>query len=289
MKQLKIYLFLAIGLLTIAGCQKDEIEIFDVTSPGLVFPGAGDARDYKGYNSGDKTYYINESFLNVPLAQNTYTIDFPVKISGIVADKNRVVNYRIIEDETTALSSQYEITEAVIPAGEQYGYIRFVLSRDEALDSLSVNVAIELIESEDLKVGSNEYRKGILNWSNMLPMFPATANHRRTYSMMILSPLGRTSTSAAYYSTNAHKAILDTFGWEIDYWPGYNNGREDPGTGTTTILGVYYTDLYARKLQKFLDDYAAANGGVRLKHNEGDGKGIAIQARVNGVVYDPNL
>lgn len=289
MKINKIYLFLAFGLLILAGCEKDEIATFDVTSPGLVFPGAGDGRDYGGYSSGDKTYYINESFLNVPLTENTYTIDFPVKISGVTADKDRVVNYRIIEDETTALASQYEITEAVVPAGEQYGYIRFVLSRDEALDSISVDVAIELIESEDFKVGSKEYSKGVLNWSNTLPMFPATASHRRTYNMIVLSPLTNMSTSKAYYSTNAHKAILDALGWEFDYWPRFNNGREDPGTNTTTIYGVYYTDLYARKLQKYLDDYAEANGGVRLKHNDGDGKGVAIQARVNGAVYNPNL
>ncbi len=289
MKNIKRYLFLAAGLLLAAACQKDEIMTFDPDAAGVVFPGAGDGIVYKGYNSSDKTYYINETFLNVPLGQETYTVDFPVKVSGVAADVDRVVNYRLINDKTTALSTQYEITEAKIPAGEQYGYIRFVLTRDEALDTMSVNVGIELQDSKDLKVGSNEYNQGVLNWSNMLAMFPLSGLYSRTYNMILLSPLSKLSTSISYYSQNGHKAILDALGWPNDYWPRYYNSIEDPGTGTTTILGAYYTDLYARMLQQYLDDYAAANGGERLRHNTGDGEGVAIQARVNGAVYDPNL
>lgn len=289
MKNIKTYLILAIGFLAVAGCQKDEIQTFDPNSPGVVFPGAGDAAKYKGYNSGDKTYYINESFLNIPLSQTTYTVDFPVKISGVPVDKDRTVSYKVIAEKTTALPSQYQITEAKIPAGEQYGYVRFVLSRDNALDTLSVKVAIELKDSDDFKVGSNEYSKGILNWSNMLPMFPVSSFYTRTYNMIILSPLSKLSTSVSYYSPIAHKAVLDALGWPVNYWPRYSNSFEDPGTGTTTLLGAYYTDLYARKLQKYLDDYAQANEGKRLMHNAGDGKGVIIQARVNGAVYNPNI
>lgn len=289
MKKITKYLFLAFGFLAAASCQKDEISTFDITSAGVVFPGSGDALVYKGYNSTDKTYYVNESFLNIPLGQDTYTIDFPVKVSGVAIDKDRVVNYTIDQENTTALPGQYQITEAKIPAGEQYGHIRFVLTRDEALDTMAVKVAINLTNSDDLKVGSNEFSKGVLNWSNMLPMFPMSALYTRTYNMIVLSPLSKLATGVNYYSPNAHKAVLDALGWEINYWPRYSNSLEDPNTGTTTLLGAYYTDLYARKLQQFLDDYAVANGGERLKHNGGDGKGIAIQARVNGAVYNPNL
>lgn len=289
MKKLKIYLFLAIGFLLVSGCQKDEIMTFDISDAGVVFPGAGDGATYKGYNSSDKTYYINESFLNVPLGQQNYVVDIPVRVSGVDVNNDRFVNYRLIAEETTAKESQYEISEAKIPAGEQYGYIRFILTRDEALDTMSVNVALELIDSEDLKVGSIEYKKAVLNWSNMLPMFPLSGYYSRTYNMILLSPLSKLSTSISYYSQNGHKAILDALGWPIDYWPRYSNSYEDPGTGSTTLMGAYYTDLYARKLQEYLDQYAEQNGGERLKHNAGVAKGVAIQARVNGAVYNPNL
>ncbi|MDD3034430.1 MAG: DUF4843 domain-containing protein [Bacteroidales bacterium] len=271
-----------IMVLIIAGCKKDEVTLFDINDSGVMFPGAGDAKTYKGYNSADDIYYVNESFLNVPLTQNTYVVDFPVRVSG-----DRVVGFEIIEDSTTAVSTQYEITEALIPAGQTYGRIRFVLTRDVALDDAAVMVAIRLKDSEDLKVGSNEYRKGILTWSNMLAMFPASSSYTRTYNCIILTPLSKISTSRAYYSPNAHKAILDALGWPITYWPAYSGQYADPNTGTNAMLGVYYTDLYAQKLKAYLDAYAEANGGVRLKHNAGTDIGKDIQPRTTGAVYIP--
>ncbi len=285
-KNIKL-LLLAIAILTFAGCQKDEIMRFDLTDPGVMFPGAGDARDYKGYNTADKTYYVNESFLNVPLTQNTYIVDLPVRVQGDSVDVDRVVGYEIDAENTTALSSQYTIVDAVIPANSHYGRIRFQLTRDSALDTVSVAVAVKLKDSDDLKVGSNEYSKGLLSWSNMLPMFPVSSFYTRTYNLIILTPLSRTSTSIAYYSPNAHKAILDALGWPINYWPRYIESTPDPGTGVGPLYGMYYTDFYMQKIQVYLDAYAEANGGVRLKHNAGTDKGKDIQVRVSGAVYIP--
>lgn len=276
-----------IMILLIAGCKKDEVTLFDINDSGVMFPGAGDGKTYKGYNAADDIYYVNESFLNVPLTQNTYVVDFPVRVSGDSVNRDRVVGFEIIEDSTTAVSSQYTITEALIPAGKTYGRIRFVLTRDVALDNAAVMVAIRLKDSDDLKVGSNEYKKGILTWSNMLARFPSSSSYTRTYNCIILTPLTKTSTSLAYYSPNAHKAILDALGWPTTYWPAYSGQYADPNTGTNAMLGVYYTDLYAQKLKAYLDAYAEANGGVRLKHNAGTDIGKDIQPRITGAVYIP--
>ena len=271
----------------ISGCQKDEIMLFDINDSGVMFPGAGDAMTYKGYNAADKIYYVNESFLNVPLTQNTYIVDFPVRVSGDSVSRDRVIGYELIPSLTTASTTQYKILNAIIPAGSRYGRIRFELTRDAALDNASVKVGLLLKNSDDLKVGSNEYMKGVLTWSNMLPMYPSSSSYVRTYNCIVLTPLTKTSTSNTYYSPNAHKAILDALGWPINYWPTYTNGFTDPSTGTTPILGAYYTDFYAQKLKTYLDAYAAANGGVRLKHNAGIDNGKEIQPRVTGAVYIP--
>lgn len=281
------FTLLIIAILSVVGCKKDDVMIFDINNSGVMFPGAGDAATYKGYNSADKIYYVNESFLNVPLTQNTYVVDFPVRISGDIVNRDRVIGYEVIADSTTALSSQYAITEALIPADERYGRIRFVLTRDVALDNAAVMVTIRLTDSDDLKVGSNEYKKGVLTWSNMLARFPASSSYTRTYNCIVLTPLTKTSTSLAYYSPNAHKAILDALGWPITYWPTYTGQYADPNTGTNAMLGVYYTDLYAQKLKVYLDAYAEANGGVRLKHNAGTDIGKDIQPRITGAVYIP--
>ncbi len=283
------YLLLTVCILSFAGCNKDEIMVFDINESGVVFPGAGifDAKIYKGYNSVDQTYYVNESFLNVPMTQNTYIVDFPVKVSGDSVKNNRIVAYDIITEETTALSTQYKIVDALIPAGKQYGRIRFELTRDVALDNASVKVSLKLKDSKDLKVGSIEYCKGVLTWSNMLAKFPSSSSYTRTYNCIVLTPLSKTSTSITYYSPNAHKAILDALGWPITYWPTYSSGFADPNTGTSAMYGVYYTDLYAQKLKTYLDAYAEANGGVRLKHNAGVDIGKDIQPRINGAVYIP--
>jgi hypothetical protein len=287
MKNIIKYLLLVSIVLSVAGCQKDDIMVFDINDGGVLFPGAGDAMIYKGYNSTDKVYYVNESFLNVPLTQDKYIVDFPVRVSGDSLKHNRVVAFDIDPANTTALSSQYKIVDAIIPAGKRYGRIRFELSRDAALDNASVKVGIILKDSDDLKVGSNEYKKGVLTWSNMLPMYPNSANFIRTYNCIVLTPLTKTSTANTYYSPNAHKAILDALGWPINYWPSYVSGFADPGTGTSAMFGVYYTDLYAQKLKTYLDAYAAANGGQRLLHNAGLAIGKEIQPRVTGAVYIP--
>ncbi len=281
------YFLLIMGVFYLLGCQKDDVMVFDLNSSGVVFPGAGDGRYYKGYNSADQTYYVNETFLNVPLTQNKYMVDFPVRVSGDSSKVDRTVSYVIDAENTTATSSQYKIVDAVIPAGKQYGRIRFELTRDVALDDASVTVAIKLTDSKDLKVGSNEYKKGVLTWSNMLARFPASSSYTRTYNCIILSSLSKTSTSLTFYSPNAHKAILDALGWPITYWPTYTSQYADPNTGTNTMLGVYYTDLYAQKLKTYLDAYAEANGGVRLKHNAGVDIGKDIQPRISGAVYIP--
>ncbi len=284
----KIIAILLLALFpVISGCQKDEIMLFDINDSGVMFPGAGDAMTYKGYNAADKIYYVNESFLNVPLTQNTYIVDFPVRVSGDSVNTDRVIGYEIIPSLTTASATQYKILNAIIPAGSRYGRIRFELTRDAALDNASVKVGLLLKDSDDLKVGSNEYMKGVLTWSNMLPMFPSSSSYVRTYNCIVLTPLTKTSTSNTYYSPNAHKAILYALGWPINYWPTYTSGFADPGTGTSAMLGVYYTDLYAQKLKTYLDAYAAANGGVRLKHNAGLDNGKDIQPRVTGAVYIP--
>jgi hypothetical protein len=290
MKKMKKIINISLFILLTAmlfSCKKDEIMIFDVNDSGVVFPGLGDAITYKGYNAAEQIYYVNESFLNVPLSQETYIVDFPVKVSGDSVSFDRQVGYQIIDTATTATSSQYRIVDAVIPAGKFYGRVRFELTRDAALDNKSVKVSIKLIDSPDLKVGSNEYRKGTLNWSNMLAMFPSSSSYIRTYNCIVLTPLTKTSTSIVYYSPNAHKAILDALGWPTAYWPTYTSGVADPSTGTSAMYGVYYTDLYAQKLKAYLDAYAAAHGGVRLKHNAGTDNGKDIQARVTGAVYIP--
>ena len=281
------FLLLTIFILSLAGCKKEGIMVFNINNSGVLFPGLGDAKVYKGYNSTDSTYYVNESFLNIPLTQDTYIVDFPVKVSGDSVSKDRVVAYDIDSKLTTALNTQYRIVEALIPAGKQYGRIRFELTRDVALNNTSVKVGIKLKDDDDLKVGSNEYKKGILTWSNMLAMFPNTSSYIRTYNCIVLTPLTKTSTSNTYYSPNAHKAILDALVWPTTYWPTYTNQLADPNTGTNTMYGVYYTDLYAQKLKTYLDAYAQAHGGVRLKHNAGIDNGKDIQPRITGAVYIP--
>ncbi|MFA5713468.1 MAG: DUF4843 domain-containing protein [Bacteroidales bacterium] len=286
----RIYPIIALIFVVALSCEKDEIATFNTGDAGVLFPGLGDGKDYKGYNTTDRTYYINETFIDKPFSQESFIVDFPIRVSGIEEQFDRVVNWQVTESNTTAQTpAQYTIVEAKIPAGQRYGYIRFELYRDPSLDDAMVQVAVELKESDHLKIGSNEYKRGVLTWSNMLPMFPASANYIRTYNMILLSPLAKTSAVNDYYSPNAHKAMLDALGWEVGYWPRYNNGAADPGTGVSTLFGAYYSDLYARKLQAYLENYALQNGGERLKHNGGLADGVAIQARLTGAVYNPNL
>ncbi|MCL2561230.1 MAG: DUF4843 domain-containing protein [Rikenellaceae bacterium] len=270
-------LFIALML---GSCKKDDILYFDSEKNSAVsFPGFGtEVRLYPGYNAATQTFFRNYSFLSGPSSATSATIDLPVKVVGNRSAHDRVVGYKIISDKSSATGSDYAILEAVIPAGELFGHIRFELFKTPGLDTEQKELFIELTASEDLARGTNEYIKAQLSWHNMLPMPPIGTFECRTYNFLINNGQSMNLADYSYYSSNAHLAILEALNWpkEPELWPRYNSGV----VNGISVLAAIQNGIYYNLIKDYLDNYAAANGGERLKHNGGLAVGQDVIARV---------
>lgn len=282
-----IALLLAATVVLVA-CKEDEITYFNLENDNAVcFPGAyQDARTYSGYETASQMYIMDFSFQTLPLGTEYAIVDFPVKIVGNTADFDREVGVHIIAEGTTAASDDYEIVEAIIPANEMYGRIRFKIHYKDELDNERDTLRMVLVDSKDLKRGTNEYNKGMLMWSNIIPAIPSANFNYGSYNALILSEQTKTANNLIAYSPNAHRAILDALGWPVGFWVRWNQGF-DPYNYINVVDAIYSTDFYAQILKNYLDEYAAANGGVRLMHNAGSQKDRDVVARVSDAVYVP--
>lgn len=111
----KLALILVSIVLFLTSCSETDYMRFDVSSSGVYF-----TRDT-----------LNYSFGVTPIEIRKHTFKIPVRIMGNIADYDRVISYMVIPDSTVGESGvQYNIQEAVIPAGEIDGYISVELLRD---------------------------------------------------------------------------------------------------------------------------------------------------------------
>lgn len=108
-------LFLLPALLLCTACSETDYMRFDVSSSGVYF-----TKDT-----------LNYSFGVTPIEVRTHVFKVPVRVMGNISDQDRIVSYQVIPDSTEAESGvQYNILEAVIPAGKIDGYIAVEILRD---------------------------------------------------------------------------------------------------------------------------------------------------------------
>lgn len=109
-------LLLLPAMLSFSACGETDYMRFDISSSGVYF-----TKDT-----------LNYSFGVTPVEVRSHTYKIPVRIMGNIADYDRTVAYEVIPDSTVGESGvQYNILNAVIPAGEIDGYISVELLRDD--------------------------------------------------------------------------------------------------------------------------------------------------------------
>lgn len=102
---------------------------------------------------------------------------------------------------------------AVIPAGERYGYLTLELPKLVELEDTTCMMEIVLGASEYFVAGPPEYTRIKFSWDNQLPMLPSGSFYARTYNFLINAGQSMNLANYNYYSRNAHKAILAALGW----------------------------------------------------------------------------
>lgn len=291
-------MLLASAMFVMTGCEESEIPTFGVdnlngldgvkieNANAIRFPGfPSDAAGASAYNSSDDMYYASFSFIENPMAESM-DYDIPLCIVGFTSDRDRKVNWVVDEEKTTAPVGTYQISEAVIPAGERDGHMRVILPKVEALDSLSYELVIKLQASDDFQLGPKQYVTAKLIWNNILPA-PTNNNLKRSYNMLIKGETNFVSTSLNSYSTAAHLAIVDALGWD-DWGSVEAHGVQANGANLDNCYNylprytwIYQGDLYkahAKILDEYLTDYAEKNGSPLL-HDGGKLIGQPVEAR----------
>jgi hypothetical protein len=274
---------LALLCCIIISCEKDDIETYKEGYDAIRFPYTDS--EPSGYDGQTGYFIASVSFIESPFVSDTI-YDLPVMLIGLTKDYDREIPFIINEEMTTAKTGTYEILEAVIPAGELMGHIRFKLSNTEELDEKTYMVYLKLEASEELSVGPAIYLNAYVAWNNSIPA-PSNTNHIRTYNMLIDSPLNFISTSTANYSSRALKTIVTALDWyDWDDYSIYGSKYNSATYNSYKYLPRYsmiYNDnsykSYALKIADYIAKYNSEHLDEPLVHDAGTLAGERIQAR----------
>ena len=90
-------------------------------------------------------------------------------VMGHASNQDRVAYLEVVSEKTTASSTDYTFpTEVVIPAGKLSADFKVVLNRTDALGDHTVRLYLQVIESEDFKVGVMEQNHFLFKWNDVL-------------------------------------------------------------------------------------------------------------------------
>ena len=278
----KSVLLIAVALMA-TGCSTDDIDTFAEQENAIRFPGVS-AKDtyYSGYNSADGYFWGTYSFLENP-NEEWMEYQLPVNIVGKVSDKEREVLVTIVEEESTAPKNSYEILGGSILANEREGFVRIRIANTPDLLTKTYQIKVILQKTDDFKLGPKAYLTAVLTWNNILPA-PTVNNYRRSYNLIVKGHKTPTSTSADYYSTSAHLAIVRALGWN-DWGNQEIHGSKFNKDGYNYLPHynwVYQGDLY-KAYAKILDEYLKAyeaEHGEPLLHDGGKLIGQPVEARI---------
>lgn len=284
MKKIVIKSILAISCfsLCLISCGKEEIPYFDSQYNAVRFNATNE------YDTETDIFKGNYSFLENPFDEYG-EYELPLVLVGNISAEDRIVNYVINAEETTAPENSYEITAAVIPANSSKGTIKIKLyNTDEIRNGASYKLYIQLKGSSTLGLGPKEYITATVSWNNNVIAPPATGRYLwMTYNSLIKSSLGTTSSSSKAYSSNALKAIVTALNWDDwDDMTAHPDQVQSSRYFTYKYLADYRLlmldksyEAYAAKLADYLKKYQQEHPDAPLVHNEGSLEGQVIEAR----------
>ncbi len=285
----KIIGIFALGaLFALTACDKDDIDIYAEDKAAVRFLASSlsqseNAMGGNSYSASDEAVFESYSFIENSFA-SSYEYSIPLALIGKTVDYDRQVSY-VIEETSTAPEGSYEVTEAVIPAGEKYGYIKVNLKNTEELSTETYELWISLRGNDQLAEGPDEYVWAHLSWNSQIPE-PPHNYLKRTYNMLVKGMSSFISTSLACYSPNALRAIVAATGWND--WDDYSvhgykyNSASYKSYKYLPRYNMIYSDnsykAYAAMLKDWLKQYEEEHG-TPLLHDAGNLKGQPVEAR----------
>ena len=155
----RIILFTMALLLSLWGCDKEEISTFTSDDAGIYF------QRVNSYIYGSTTEYygdsISYSFASAKATAKTATLSATVRTMGKVVDYDRPFKVVIDEEGTNGIEGKHfevNLDTAVVPAGKSTAYVRVRFNRTEDMMEKAVRVALRLEDNEYFKCYFPEYK-----------------------------------------------------------------------------------------------------------------------------------
>lgn len=136
-----IYILLSI-MIFLASCDEEEISLYDSDS-------------YIYFKTDNESEFIH-SFSLTP-GVNEASIPAIIELIGKASDKDREIKYKILEDETTALTDNYEMPQTFIFGKGKYVDTLYIKVKNTAILKSEVkDIVIQLIDSKDFQIKISE-------------------------------------------------------------------------------------------------------------------------------------
>lgn len=137
---------------SLLACSEEDYKVYDTNQKDAVFFEYIDEKE-------EVATSVNYQF-NYNIASE-YTIEVPVRLMGMPADRERKFTVQPIADKTDMVeNTHYVVEECVLPANEVKTTMRVKLLRnnDPQLREKEFNLTLSIVESEDLRpVGQKEF------------------------------------------------------------------------------------------------------------------------------------
>ena len=164
----KTIFFIVLLAALLPSCQKAKVEPYSRKNGVYFF-----LDEFTDFNTRIKTIVDTLSFSFVRLEETQFeaVVQVRVNLQGIHADYDRKFVIKVNREKSTAIEETDYTPLApyyLITANEYYTMVPITIKRTSALLSKTLNMVLELEETEDLEVGLREKRTVVIKFTNML-------------------------------------------------------------------------------------------------------------------------
>lgn len=263
---MKKYILLLIIATSIYACKEDKFLTYNGEYNGIYFQrNASVTYASGGLSMVIKRSYVDSIFYNFAgVKQETkFKIEsFPVKLMGNVVNYDRKINYKVNTELTTGIEGvDFEINydTTYLKAGQSSANILVKFFRTSRLRTEQVRVALDLAESNDLKLLMNSYYQST-DWRNNTEVFNANI-FKFVFTEKVVKPRAWPDSHFGTWTIDKYNILNDLMEWTATMWANANN----PSTGSPIAWGTF--GYAAFSFQEYLQNKADA--GTPVKEEDG--------------------
>ena len=162
-------------------CSKNEDLMYN-TNKSYVYFSLPFKKDNYGRDLKERVDSLNYSFALEGDKVVNHTFKVPINIAGLSTDSDRNVKVQIIEEETTATSSEWDktvVNNAKITKGRVFDTLLIKVNRTPALKNINKTIKLRILPNNNFVLGDTIHTTAKITFSDILlePKYWATWNH----------------------------------------------------------------------------------------------------------------